>query len=225
FQRNPGKGFGDHVKTYLFKHKGKKYEYLFIENAKGLMEVVQMGAIELHPWGADIKDIHHPDWMVFDLDPDTAVPFEAVKLAALDLRARLKKNKLESFVKTTGGKGLHVVVPLSGKNKWDEVKAFANDLADQMVEEAPDAYVATMTKSKRAGKIFIDFFRNDYTATSVSDFSVRAREGASVALPLEWDEIKKLKSANQFSMQDVVKRIKKKKPDLKRYNKKQNLPK
>ncbi len=225
FQRNPGRGLGEDVQTFHFKHKGKKYEYLYIENAKGLMEIVQMGAIELHPWGADIKDIDHPDWMVFDLDPDTAVPFEAVKLAALDLRARLKKFKLESYLKSTGGKGLHVVVPLSAKNTWDEVKTFAETLAGQMVEEAPDAYVATMTKSKRTGKIFIDFFRNDYTATSVADFGVRAREGAPVALPLEWSELKKLKSANQFSMEDVVKRLKKKKPDLARYSKKQKLPK
>ncbi len=225
FQRNPGKGLGDHVETFHFRYKGKKYEYLYINDAKGLMEIVQMGSIEIHPWGADIKDIDHPDWMVFDLDPDTSVPFEAVKLAALDLRARLKKFKLESFLKTTGGKGLHVVVPLSGKNDWEEVKTFAENLADQMVEDTPDAYVATMTKSKRTGKIFIDFFRNDYTATSVADYGVRAREGAPVALPVEWSELKKLKAASQFSMDDVLKRIKKNKPDMARYKKKQSLPK
>jgi len=212
YQRSPGKGLGADVKPFKFKHKGKSYEYLYIEDAKGLLEVIQMGAIEIHPWGASIDDIDHPDRMIFDLDPAPDVPFDAVKLAAQDLRKRLKRKGLESMLKCTGGKGLHVTVPLSEKDDWDSVKTFAAGLAHEMVEAVPDAYVATMTKAKRDGKIFVDFFRNDYTATAIADYAVRARPGAPVALPLPWNEINDLESGSQFTMKDVLARLKRKKP-------------
>jgi len=140
------------------------------------------------------------------------VPFEALKLAAQDLRQRLKRKKMDCELKCTGGKGLHVTVRLAGKDRWPEVKAFAASLAEEMVAAAPDAYIATMSKAKRTGKIFVDYFRNDYTATAIADYSVRARPGAPVALPIEWKELKTLESASQFSMQDVVRRIKNRKP-------------
>lgn len=211
YQRNPGKGLGPDVHPFEFRHSGKSYEYLYIEDEKGLLEVVQMGAIEIHPWGAPIDAIDYPDRVVFDLDPAADVPFEALKLAAQDLRQRLKQHGLEPFLKCTGGKGLHVTVPLSGKDKWPEVKAFAASVAEEMVSAAPEAYIATMSKAKRAGKIFIDYFRNDYTATAIADYAVRARPGVPVAVPLEWKELKSLESASQFSMQDVLKLLKKKK--------------
>jgi bifunctional non-homologous end joining protein LigD len=207
FQRNPGRGLGKDVQTFEFTHKGKKYEYLYIEDEKGLLEVVQMGTIELHPWGAPVDAIDYPDRMIFDLDPAPELPFEAVKLAAQDLRQHLQSKGLESVLKCTGGKGLHVTVPLAGKNKWPEVKAFAGALADEMVAATPEAYIATMSKAKRSGKIFIDYFRNDYTATAIADYGVRARPGAPVALPLDWKEIKNLKSGDQFTMKDVLKRV------------------
>ncbi len=199
FQRNPGKGLGEDVKP--FSYGG--HEYLYIEDKKGLIEVIQMGAIELHPWGASIDSIDYPDRMIFDLDPDA--PFEAVKLAAQDLRKRLEQRGLESTLKCTGGRGLHVIVALCGKNRWADVKAFAASIAGEMVAAAPEAYVATMSKAKRKGKIFIDYFRNDYTATSIADYSVRARPGAPVAMPIEWKDLAKLKSANAFSIKDVLK--------------------
>ena len=212
FQRNPGKGLGKDVKPFEFKHKGKTYHYLYIEDEKGLLEVIQMGTIELHPWGSTVESIGYPDRMIFDLDPAPDVPFEAVKLAALDLRKRLEAKGLQSVVKTTGGKGLHVTVPLSGKDDWPAVKEYAGALAKEMVAAAPEAYVATMTKAKRTGKIFIDFFRNDYTATAIADYGVRARPGAPVAAPIEWKELKKLTAGNQFTMKDVLKRVKGKTP-------------
>jgi bifunctional non-homologous end joining protein LigD len=208
FQRNPGRGLGAHIQTFHFRNNGKKFEYLYIEDEKGLLEVVQMGAIELHPWGASVDAIDFPDRMIFDLDPAPDVPFEAVKLAAQDLRERLQRNGLESVLKCSGGKGLHVTVPLACKNKWPEVKAFAGSLADEMVAATPEAYIGTMSKAKRTGKIFIDYFRNDYTATAIADYGVRARPGAPVALPLEWKELGKLKSAAQFTIRDVLKRMK-----------------
>ncbi len=211
FQRNPGRGLGADIKPFAFKHNGKKYEYFYIENEKGLLEVVQMGAIELHPWGAPVEAIDYPDRLIFDLDPAPDVPFEAVKLAAQDLRQRLQHKGLESVLKCTGGKGLHVTVPLAGKDKWPVVKSFAASLAEEMVAATPQAYVATMSKAKRTGKIFIDYFRNDYTATAIADYAVRARPGAPVALRLDWKELKGLKSGSQFTMKDVLKRLKNKK--------------
>jgi bifunctional non-homologous end joining protein LigD len=225
YQRNPGTGLGPDVKPFRWRHKGKSYEYLYIEDEKGLIELIQMGAIEIHPWGARVSRIDYPDRLIFDLDPDEGVPFEAVKLAARDLRRRLDAKGLESFLKCTGGKGLHVTVPLAAKDNWETVKAFCAALAHQMAEEVPTAYVATMTKAKRTGKIFVDFFRNDYTATAIADYGVRARPGGPVALPIEWSELGRLKAANQFTIGDVLERLKKKRPNTDRYTKRQKLPK
>jgi len=216
FQRNPGKGLGADVKPFSFRHKGKNYEYLYIEDEKGLLEVVQMGAIELHPWGATINAIDYPDRMIFDLDPGPDVPFDAVKLGAQDLKQRLEMKGFKSLLKCTGGKGLHVTVPLAGKNDWASVKSFAASVANEMVAATPGAYVATMSKAKRAGKIFIDYFRNDYTATAIADYGVRARPGAPVALPLEWKELAGLQSASQFGIKDVLERVKGKRPPSRR---------
>jgi bifunctional non-homologous end joining protein LigD len=212
YQRNPGRGLGADVKPFPFRHKGKSYEYLYIDDAKGLLEIVQMGAIEIHPWGATVDAIDYPDRMIFDLDPAPDLPFEAVRLAAKDLRQRLKHKGLDAMLKCTGGKGLHVTVPLAEKDEWQAVKGFASALAEEMVAAAPSAYIATMSKAKRSGKIFIDFFRNDYTATAIADFAVRARPGAPVALPLTWKELEDVESPGQFTMKDVLARIKRKKP-------------
>ena len=212
FQRNPGKGLGSDVRPFEFRNKGKVYEYLYIEDEKGLMELVQMGSIELHPWGASIDSIDCPDRMIFDLDPSPEVPFEAMKLAAQDLRQRLQKKGLESSLKCTGGKGLHVTVLLMAKDRWSTVKRFAATVADEMVAAVPEAYVATMSKAKRTGKILIDYFRNDYTATAIADYAVRARPGAPVALPLDWKELKSLVSASQFTIKDALVRLRSRKP-------------
>jgi bifunctional non-homologous end joining protein LigD len=223
FQRNPGRGLGADVRSFKFRHNKESHEYLYIEDEKGLLEVIQMGAIELHPWGAPVASIDFPDRIVFDLDPAPDVSFETVKLAAQDLRQRLRKRGLEPLLKCTGGKGLHVIVPLAGKDQWPEVRSFAAAVAGEMVKDRPEAYVATMAKSKRTGKIFVDYFRNDYTATSIADYSVRARPGAPVAVPLEWEELPDLVSPSQFTMKDVLHRLKNKKPSVR--PKEQRLPK
>jgi bifunctional non-homologous end joining protein LigD len=224
YQRSPGMGLGPDVKLFKWKHKGKWYDYLYIEDKKGLIELAQMGTIEIHPWGARHDHIDFPDRLIFDLDPDEGVPFEALRLAARDLRQRLFRRKLDSFLKCTGGKGLHITVPLDGKTRWAEAKAFCAGIAEEMVRDVPSAYVATMTKAKRTGKIFVDYFRNDYTATAVADFSVRARPGAPVAVPLEWNELGKMTAANQFTVADVLKRVRHKPPNPARYEHKQRLP-
>jgi bifunctional non-homologous end joining protein LigD len=207
FQRNPGKGLGADVKPFEFRHKGKRYEYLYIEDEKGLLEIIQMGTIELHPWGATIDAIDYPDRMIFDLDPAPDVPFQAVKSGAQDIRRCLERRGLKSLLKCTGGKGLHVTVPLAQKDEWPAVKAYAASVAEEMVAAAPEAYVATMSKAKRGGKIFIDYFRNDYTATAIAAYSVRARPGAPVALPVDWSELEDLKSPSQFLMKEVLERM------------------
>jgi bifunctional non-homologous end joining protein LigD len=182
-----------------------------------------MGAVEIHPWGSSIDNIDCPDRMIFDLDPAPDVPFEALIVAAKNLRKQLRGMGLESLPKASGGKGLHVTVPLAGKDNWAEVKAFANKVAHGMVDAAPEAYVATMTKAKRTGKIFIDFFRNDYTATAIADYAVRARSGAPVAVPLEWKELDSVECADQFKIKDVLARVSKKK--LPKWPDPQRLPK
>jgi len=207
YQRNVGFGLGPDVHPFSWNYKGRSYKYIYVEDVKGIMEMIQMGVIEIHPWGATIDDIHRPDRMIFDLDPDPIVPFSEVKRTALEIRKRLNDVGLESVLKCTGGKGLHVIVPLARRNEWDDVKGWASALAHQMVGEAPDKYVATITKAKRKGKILIDYFRNDYTATGIAAYSVRARPGMPVALPLDWRELTTLESGNQFDMGAALKRM------------------
>lgn len=225
FQRSRGKGMPEHIYRFDVTHKCKPYDYLYIEEPMGLIELVQMSTIEVHPWGATIDKIHHPDRVIFDLDPDPAVPFEAVKLAAQDIRNRLEARGLKSFLKTTGGKGLHVTAPLDQGSDWDAVKSFARSFARELTSDAPEAYTATISKSKRKGKILIDYFRNDFTATAVMEFSVRSRPGAPVAVPLYWDELKDLKKPDQFSLAEARKRLEMSKKWIKDFmNTSQALP-
>ena len=207
YQRNVGFGLGTHVYPFYWKYKGSSYKYIYVKDVMGIMQMIQMGVIEIHPWGATIDNIHRPDRMIFDLDPDQSIPFSEVKSAAREIRKRLQKAGVESYLKCTGGKGLHIVVPLIPTRSWQEVKDWSSAFAHTMVEEAPDKYVATITKSKRKGKILIDFFRNDYTATGIASYSLRARPGAPVSVPLEWRELTKVESGNQFGMDAVLKRI------------------
>lgn len=213
YQRNLGFGLGTNVHPFVWKYKGRSYKYIYVKDEKGLMEMIQMGVIEIHPWGATIDQVHTPDRMIFDLDPDPTVPFSEVKQAACDVRDRLKQAGLGSTLKCTGGKGLHVVVPLAPINSWKQVKDWARAFAQTMVRETPDRYVATIIKTKRVGKILIDFFRNDYTATAIAGYSLRARPGAPVAVPLEWRELTALKSADQFRMDAVLERTKGRTPE------------
>ena len=207
YQRNVGFGLGPDIYPFTWHYKGRSYKYIYVNDVQGIMEMIQMGVIEIHPWGATIDNIHTPDRMIFDLDPDENVPFSKVKEAALEIRQRLALAGLESALKATGGKGLHVVVPLAPASRWEEVKDWAKALAHGMVNDAPDRYVATITKAKRKGKILIDFFRNDYTATGIAGYSLRARPGAPVAVPLDWRELTTLRSASQFDMEAVLKRL------------------
>jgi bifunctional non-homologous end joining protein LigD len=164
-------------------------EVLFVTKREEVFALVQHNAIELHGWGCRMPRYDRPDWIVFDLDPDVGLPFERVVAAAIELRDELAKMKLTTFVKTTGGKGLHVVVPLTPKDDWEVVGAFAQAVAEGMVKREPRAFVATMSKAARKGKIFIDHFRNGRGATAILPYSPRARPGVPVAMPLTWKEL------------------------------------
>jgi len=203
FQRNPMKGMGDEVYSKALSHKGKKHDYIYVQNEVGLLQIVQMGTIEFHAWQSSLSHQGKPDQIIFDLDPDAGVPFEAVKLAALDIRNRLKNLNLVSFPRLSGGKGIHVVAPIKPDHGWEEIKEFARGFAETLAREIPAAYVTTMSKKKRTGKIFVDFFRNDFASTAIVPFSLRARDGAPIAWPITWTDLKKYKTASAIQLNNL----------------------
>jgi len=162
--------------------------------------------LEIHVWGSTIDDVEHCNRIVFDLDPGEDVKWADVNRAARDLRERLAAIKLKSFVKTTGGKGLHVVVPTNG-TPWDEAKDFAHAMVLAMTADSPDRYVSKMTKSIRGGKIFLDYLRNGRGATAVVAYSTRARPGAAVSMPVDWDELGPKLTPNKFTVLNIGRRL------------------
>jgi bifunctional non-homologous end joining protein LigD len=189
YQRHVTDSASEWIRPVPIKEKGKLVNYLAVDNLQGLIALVQMGVLELHTWGCTAHNIDRSDRLIFDLDPDPEIAWENLKQAAESLRDYLDDLGLSSFVKTTGGKGLHVVVPLVPKSDWDTAKEFSKQVAQQMVRRAPERYTATMSKAKRRGKIYIDYLRNARTATAVSAYSTRARAGAPVSMPVSWDEL------------------------------------
>jgi bifunctional non-homologous end joining protein LigD len=213
FQKHHGTGLGDAVRAIPLEQKSGREDYLYIEDVEGLLQLVQMNTLELHPWGATVADPEHPDRLVFDLDPGEGVTWTSIKAAAREVRARLQEVGLESFVRLSGGKGVHVVVPLTPKADWAQAKDFCEAFAQAMAEHAPDRYVATMSKAKRTGVIFIDWLRNARGATSVSSWSLRARPSAGVAVPLRWEELGRIASADAFPLPKALQRAKRLKQD------------
>jgi bifunctional non-homologous end joining protein LigD len=204
FQKHASRGFPDAFKAVTIKEKEARGEYLTIVDERGLIAAVQMGALELHIWGAHNATLEKPDRVVFDFDPDEAVPFAAVKDAAREMRRRLKSLGLESFPMATGGKGIHVVVPLTPRYGWDDVRAFAEAMARTMAAEKPDLFLAEMSKARRKGKIFIDYLRNGRGATAIAPYSTRVRSGAPVAWPFDWNELAKLASAHAVTVESAA---------------------
>jgi bifunctional non-homologous end joining protein LigD len=178
-----------------------------IDGLPGLLGLVQGGVLEIHPWGARLEDIERPDMIIMDLDPGDDVSWTEVIATAGEVRERLAKAGLESFVKTSGGKGLHVVAPLKPAADWSEVKAFAKGIAEGMAEDAPDRFVATVTKSKRKGKILIDYLRNGRGATAVAPYSPRARETAAISMPLGWEELSPAIGPAYFTLDNAMPRL------------------
>ncbi|QNE04114.1 DNA ligase D [Croceicoccus marinus] len=204
FQKHDSGGFGDAVRHVPIAEKdGGTEDYLYVEDARGILQCVQMGTIEFHGWGSRTSDVEAPDRMIFDLDPDEGLDFDAVKTAAQDIRARLADIGLVSFAMLSGGKGVHVVVPLTTGHDWAAHKDFARRFAEALSMAEPDRFVATMSKAKRKGRIFIDWLRNQRGSTAVLPYSARARSGAPVAAPIGWNELKGIDNAHRWTIGDA----------------------
>jgi bifunctional non-homologous end joining protein LigD len=213
FQKHPGKGEVPGLRHIDIREKEGKAPYSVIDDEQGLFGLVQLGALEIHTWGSRADDFEHPDILVFDLDPDPAVSYEAVIAAARSLRQVFAQASLETFVKTTGGKGLHVCVPLVPDLDWQQAKDFTGRIAEAMAESAPELYVATQSKAKRKGKTFIDYLRNGRGATFIAPYSTRARENAPVATPLDWDELSPKLPPHHFTVRNLPERLARVQPD------------
>jgi bifunctional non-homologous end joining protein LigD len=224
FQKHASDGFPDAFRQIRITEKSGTDQYLYIEDERGLVAAVQMGVLELHLWGCHVDDVEKPDRMIFDLDPDTGLDFAHVREAAGELRDRLKDAGLDSFPLVTGGKGVHVVVPLARGHSWDAHRDFAEAMARVMAEENPDRYVATMSKAKRRGKIFVDYLRNTRGATAIAPFSTRARPGAYVAMPVSWPQLARLRDAHPVRVGEA-KRFLRRDPWPDYFKLRQKLPK
>lgn len=204
FQKHDSGSFGKAVHQVPIREKdGGAEDYIYVEDAEGLLACVQMGTIEFHGWASRTDAVERPDRMIFDLDPDEGMDFDRVKAAAQDIRARLSDIGLVSFAMLSGGKGVHVVVPLTPGHDWDAHKDFASRFAQALSAAEPDRFVATMSKARRKDKIFIDWLRNQRGSTAVLPYSARARPGAPVAIPIDWDELDAMKDAHPFSIADA----------------------
>jgi bifunctional non-homologous end joining protein LigD len=207
FQKHSWAGLDEHVEREMVRDEDGEEEVLAVRDIQGVVALVQAGVLEIHPWGATLSDIERPDRIIFDFDPSEDVPWEHVLDGARELRERLRAAGLESFPKTTGGKGLHVVVPLTPAAGWDEVKAFARGLAEAMEADQPRRYLAKATKSARKGRIFIDYLRNGRGVKAVAAYSTRARAGAPVSTPLAWDELSPALKSNRFTVSNLPARL------------------
>lgn len=207
FQKHPGSAAVKGLRQIPIREKEGKSAYSALDDAQGLFALVQLGALEIHTWGSRADDFEHPDILVFDLDPDVAVDYSAVITGAHAVREVFENAGLETFVKTTGGKGLHVCVPIRPDLSWDEAKDFTGRVAQAISERSPGLYVATQSKAKRKGKTFIDYLRNGRGATFIAPYSTRAREGAPIAVPLEWDELSPKLPPHYFNLRNIEKRL------------------
>jgi bifunctional non-homologous end joining protein LigD len=211
FQKHTKKGMPSALKSVPVEEgDGEIADYLMVDSASGLVAVAQIGGIEIHLWGSRAKTLERPDRLVFDLDPDPSVDFGGVREAARDVRKLLDTAGLETFPLVTGGKGIHVVAPLDASQDWDTIKDFAKGVATKLAEHEPERFVATMSKAKRKGRIFIDWLRNERGSTAIAPYSPRAKTEGSVAVPVSWAELSRIEAANQFTIPAVLKRIERK---------------
>ncbi|WP_293881109.1 DNA ligase D [Sphingomonas sp.] len=204
FQKHDAGVFGQNVKQVAITERdGHQEPYLFVDNADGLLTCVQMGTIEFHGWGARIEDVEKADRLVFDLDPDEGLEFKDVIAAAFHMRDLLAEMGLVTFPMVTGGKGVHVITPLTPEAEWPGVKDFAHRFASAVAQSQPEKFTAALAKAKRTGRIFIDYLRNQRGATAVMPYSARARPAAPVAVPITWDELPRLKGAARWHIGDA----------------------
>jgi bifunctional non-homologous end joining protein LigD len=207
YQRHAGSGVPSELSEVEISGFEESGAYLYITDVKGLVALVQMGVLEIHPWNARADRPERPDRVVFDLDPGEGLAFEDVVAGAHEVRARLSDLGLVSFAKTTGGKGLHVVVPIERRHEWPDVKRFARSLAEAIAADAPTRYLTRISIAERRGRIFIDYLRNDPTSTAVAPYSTRSRVNAPVATPVTWDEVGPALDPAAFTIRTVPERL------------------
>jgi bifunctional non-homologous end joining protein LigD len=207
FQKHDSGGFPDAFKKVkITETTGPTDIYLFIEDEAGLAANVQMNVLELHIWGSHIDKLEQPDRIIFYIDPDEGLDFETTKQAALDIRDRLAGLGLKTYPMVTGGKGIHVIAPLRRTLEWPEVKAFCHAFAEKLAADEPDRFTANIRKVNRKGRMFVDYLRNERGATAVCPFSTRAKEHATCAVPLSWDELPDIAGANVFGIAEAAAR-------------------
>src|SRR3954447_864762 len=203
YQRHAGSGVPSELSEVEISGFEESGAYLYIKDVKGLVALVQMGVLEIHPWNALADRPDRPDRIVFDLDPGEGLAFADVVASAHEVRSRLDALGLVSFAKTTGGKGLHVVAPIERRAEWPDVKRFARTLAEAIAADAPTRYLTRISKAERRGRIFIDYLRNDPTSTAVAPYSTRSREGAPVATPLDWNDLSPSLDPRSFNVRTM----------------------
>ncbi|MCE9648656.1 MAG: DNA ligase D [Parvibaculum sp.] len=219
FQRHIGAGLQKDFKTMRVETKNEHEDYIYLHDEQALITAAQMGVLEFHIWGSKVADPEKPDRIVFDLDPAPDVAFGAVADAAMLMRDALDALGLKSFPLLSGGKGIHVVVPVRPQYTWPVVKQFSRALAEHFAESEPKRFIANMSKAKRKGLIFIDYLRNDRTSTAIMPYSPRARENAPVAWPIDWDELPRVSAASEVTIKDARARLEKGAVSWKAYGK------
>ncbi|MEO8683776.1 MAG: DNA ligase D [Devosia sp.] len=213
FQKHNTGGFPEVMKSILIEEKdGQKEDYFYIEDLAGLLGGTQMNVLEWHLWGSRNKDVEKPERIIFDIDPDEGLGFEHVRDAATDIAKVLEDLGLQSYPLVSGGKGVHVIAPLVPKLEWPDVKTFCKGIAQRLADQQPDRFVATMSKAKRKGRMFIDYLRNERGSTAIAPWSSRSRQGAPAAVPVSWDELPGIQAANQFNLAAAAERAKKPDP-------------
>ncbi|QQR38093.1 DNA ligase D [Devosia rhizoryzae] len=207
FQKHDTGSFPEQIYSQTITEKdGDRQNYFFIKDLAGLVAGTQMNVLEWHIWGSHFDDVDKPDRLVFDIDPDEGLDFSHIISAATDIRDRLADLGLKSVPMVSGGKGVHVIVPLKPEMDWAEAKTFCRDFAKKLESDEPDRFTANLSKAKRKGRLFIDYLRNERGSTAIAPWSVRSREGAPVAVPVTWDEVPRLKGANIFSLEAAAER-------------------
>lgn len=206
YKKHPGKDSKEIITFPITNSKGKTEDYFYIESVSGLIAEAQMGTLEFHTWGSRVEEIDMPDIMVFDLDPDEGMDLSRVRQGALDMRSILAELSLQSYLKTSGGKGYHIVVPFKPVMTWEMFNDFAKRVAQVMEQKWPDRYTSNVRKAKRTDKIFIDWIRNGRGATSIAPYSIRARAGAKVSMPIAWEELNTV-APDGIDMAEALRRI------------------
>jgi bifunctional non-homologous end joining protein LigD len=207
YQRHAGSGVPKELGEVDVPGFEESGAYLYVRDVQGLVAMVQMGVLEMHPWNSRVDKPERPDQIVFDFDPGEGLSFADAVASAHEIRERLRQMGLESFAKTTGGKGVHVVVPIERRTEWRDAKRFARATAEAMAADAPERYLTKISIAERRGRTFIDYLRNDPTSTAVAPYSTRARAGCPVSVPVTWEELTPTLDPAAFNLRTVPERV------------------